>query len=83
MESLKRSVSWRGALCYGDGGNVLKGEVSYHGHTQLCHGSDQDTLQSHQKHFDDEFESPHPSPLPSSSSSPAPPSSSAMQQSAR
>ena len=44
MESLKRSVSWRDALCYGDGGNVLKGEVSYHGRTQLCHRSDQDTL---------------------------------------
>lgn len=38
MESLKRSVSWREVMCYGDGGNVLKREVSYHGSAQLGHG---------------------------------------------
>lgn len=49
-------------MCYGDGGNVLKWEVSYHGLCTVRSWNDQNALEAHQKLSEDEFESPHPSP---------------------
>lgn len=44
MEALKRLVSQRDDICYGDSRNVLKGEFSYHGYTHLFLGSDQNVV---------------------------------------